>query len=242
MGGAGGPESPPAFNRGAEFTSAPREDQAWPGLALQTQRRLESFYALEPSAPVTDFLLSAEEAARYPGGGSRVLVSEDGEGLAVAVVFEPEVTAQLAEADPRQRLDQENLGAFCTLTEEVSHFVYLLFRARISRSVTQLELELQGEVDKYLSAAFLLSLQNEGAVSRHLRELLFRRYRLAEGLSAEQAERYHAASALADRYCGWLEARFLRPARLEDLARESRRFYRLGQRDKLERIALMASS
>jgi len=39
------------------------------------------------------------------------------------------------------------------------------------------------------------------------------------------------------RYCGWLEARFLRRARLPDLAREARRFYRLGQREKLEKIA-----
>jgi hypothetical protein len=208
----------------------------WPELALETQRRLESFYALDPMAPVTDFLISAQEAERYPGGGSRVLVSEDGEGLAVAVVLDAEVTARLAQADPRERLDDGNLGAFCTLTEEVSHFVYLLFRARSACSVTQLELELQGEVDKYLSAVFLLSLQNEGAVSRHLREALFRRYRLAEGMSEERAERYRAASSLADRYCGWLEERFLRPARLGDLAAESRRFYRLGQRDKLERI------
>jgi hypothetical protein len=215
---------------------------AWPGLALEVQRRLEAFYALEPLAPVTDFLLPAEEAARYPGGGSRVLVSQDGEGLAVAVVLAPEVTAQLDVADPRQRLDEGNLPAFCTLTEEVSHFVYLLFRARTACSLTQLELELQGEVDKYLSTVFLLSLQNEGAVSRHVRELLFRRYRLAEGLSPEQAERYHAATAFAGRYCAWLEQSFLRPARLADLTRESRRFYRLGQRDKLERILTRATS
>jgi hypothetical protein len=218
-------------------TAAPAD---WPGLALETQRRLESFYALEPLAPVTDFLLPAADAARYPGGGSRVLVSEDGEGLAVAVVLAPEVTAQLAEADPRRRLHEGNLPAFCTLTEEVSHFVYLLFRARAACHVTQLELELQGEVDKYLSTVFLLSLQNEGAVSRHVRELLFRRYRLAEGLSAEQAERYRAATAFAGRYCEWLERSFLRPARLAELTRESRRFYRLGQRDKLERILTRA--
>jgi hypothetical protein len=222
---------------GQETAAAP-----WPALALATQRRLESFYALEPAAPVTDFLLDADEAARYPGGGSRVLVSEDGEGLALAVVVEPQVTALLSEADPRRRLDEDNLGAFCTLTEEVSHFVYLLFRARSERAVTQLELELQGEVDKYLCAVFLLSLQNEGAVSRRLRELLFRRYRLAEGMSDEQAERYRAASSLADRYCGWLEQRFLKPARLGDLTAESRRFYRLGQRDKMERIRSQAPS
>src|SRR5439155_692812 len=83
--------------------------------------------------------------------------------------------------------------------------------ARSARSVTQLELELQGEVDKYLNAVFLLSLQNEGAVSARLRELIFRRYRLAEHLSLEQAERYRTASHLAYRYCGWLEERFLRP-------------------------------
>jgi hypothetical protein len=123
------------------------------------------------------------------------------------------------------------------LTEEVSHFVYLHFCARTSRSVTQLELELQAEVDKYLTAVFLLCLQNEGAVSARLRELLFRRYRLTAPLTEEQAERYRAASALAYRYCSFLESAYLRRSRLADLAREARRFYRKGQREKLEQIA-----
>ena len=57
------------------------------------------------------------------------------------------------------------------------------------------------------------------------------------GVTDEGRERYRAASELAYRYCGYLEQRFLRPSRLQDLAREARRFYRLGQRDKLERIA-----
>ena len=40
-------------------------------------------------------------------------------------------------------------------------------------------------------------------------------------------------------YMRWLEARFLRSGRLGELAREARRFYRLGQGDKLVRIAQM---
>jgi hypothetical protein len=205
------------------------------------QRRLESLYALDAQAPVTDFVLSEEEAAAYPGGGSRTLVTQEGDQVSLGVVLEREISALLAGADPRVRLDQANLGAFCTLTEEVSHFVYLHFCARTSRSVTQLELELQAEVDKYLSAVFLLCLQNGGAVSPGLRDLLFRRYRLVAPLSAEQAERYRAASELAYRYCSYLEARYLRPSRLPDLAREARRFYRLGQRQKLERIAELSA-
>jgi hypothetical protein len=207
------------------------------GLLVDVQRRLESLYALEPEAPVTDFLVSAQDAVGYPGGGSRTLIAQDGDFVSLGVVLEPGVGALLAELDPRVLLDRRNLDSFCTATEEVSHFVYLLFCARTARTVTQLELELQAEVDKYLCAVFLLSLQNDGAVSPRLKDLLFHHYRIAETVSDERAERYRAASQLAYRYCQYLEARFLKPSRLADLARESRRFYRLGQREKLEKIS-----
>jgi len=208
-------------------------------LAVDVQRRLEAFYALDPEAPVTEYLVAPGEVAHLPGGGSRTLVAQAGDEVSVGVVLDEATSAHLEKSDPRVRLDSSNLGAFSTLTEEVSHFLYLLFRARRERQVTQLELELQAEVDKYLTALFFLSLQNEGAVSTRLRQLLFGRYRLAEGVSAESAERYHEASRLASRYCGWLEARYLRTRRLPDLAREARRFWRLGQREKLETIAAL---
>jgi len=208
-------------------------------LLVDVQRRLEAFYALEPHAPVTDFVIPQEEAGRYPGGGSRTLVREEGDSISVGVVFDEATARGLRERDPRVRLDGSNLGPFATLTEEVSHFVYLLFCAQAERSVTQLELELQAEVDKYLTVATFFALQHEGALAPGLRQALFRRYHLVEGLTPERAERYRAASHLADRYCGWLEASFVRPRRHADLTREARRFYRLGQRDKLARIARM---
>ena len=210
------------------------------GLMVDVQRRLEGLYALERQAPVTEFLIPAREAAAYPGGGSRTLVTQKGDDVSLGVVLDDAVQARLAAHDPRVQLVAANLDAFCVLAEEVSHFVYLFFCARAARQVTQLELELQGEVDKYLSTVFLLSLQNEGAVSPRLRDLLFRHYRLADHLTDEGRERYKTASHLAYRYCTHLESRFLRPSRLQDLAREARRFYRLGQRDKLERIAQLA--
>ncbi len=209
------------------------------GLLLEIQRRIESLYALEHDAPVTEFLIPHGEAAAYPGGGSRTLVTQHGDSVALGVVLDGTVADGLAASDPRVHLDAGNLNSFCALTEEVSHFVYLLFCARSARSVTQLELELQGEVDKYLNTMFLLSLQNEGTLSSRLRELLFRRYRLVDDLPPERSERYRAANDLAYRYCGYLEARFLRPGRLAELVQEARRFYRLGQREKLERIAVL---
>jgi hypothetical protein len=208
-------------------------------VAVDVQRHLEALYALEPEPPVTDYLIPSSEVAHLPGGGSRTLVTQDGDVVSVGVVLDDATGAHLERADPRERLGPANLGSFSTLTEEVSHFLYLLFRARSERPVTQLELELQADVDKYLIALFFLSRQNEGAVPRGLRRLLFDRYRLVEGLSAESAARYHEASRLARRYCGWLETRYLRGGRLGELTREARRFWRLGQREKLERIAAL---
>ena len=209
-------------------------------LLVDVQRRLEALYALERQAPVTEFLIPVEHARDYPGGGSRTLLTQRGEDVSLGVVLEDSVRTRLAAADPRVHLDRENLDPFCVAAEEVSHFVYLFFCASAARQVTQLELELQGEVDKYLSSVFLLCLQNEGAVSPLLRELLFRQYHLAAHVTDEEGRaRYHRASHLAYRYCGYLESRFLRPSRLPELAREARRFYRLGQRDKLERIAAL---
>jgi hypothetical protein len=203
-------------------------------VAVRVQRRLESFYALAPEAPVSEFVL--EDA----GAGSRTLVSEDADGLRVGVVLDAGLRQELLRRDPLERLDAANLDALCALTEEVSHFLLVLFCARSGRSATRLELELQGEVDKYLTAAFLMSLQNEGAVSTRLRELLFRNYRLHDDVAGESAARYHDASRLAFAWTGFLEERYLRKARLQDLRREARRFYRLGQRDKLLRIAAVS--
>jgi len=206
-------------------------------VAVDVQRRLEALYALDPEAPVTEYLIPPSEVAHLPGGGSRTLVSQEGDVVRVGVVLDEATGAHIEQTDPRERLDHANLGSFSTLTEEVSHFLYVLSRARVERTLTQLELELQAEVDKYLIALLFLSLQNEGAVPTGLRGLLFHRYRLVDGLSAESAERYHEASRLARRYCGWLESRFLRGGRPGELAREVRRFWRLGQREKLETIA-----
>lgn len=208
------------------------------GLAVELQRRLELLYALTPEAPVADFLIPPDSARPLPGEGSRTLVEEDGDEVRLGVVLEAAVAAEIG--DPRRVLDARNLGALCVLTEEVSHFLYVLFCARAGRSVTRLELELQGEVDKYLTAAALLSLQNEGALSTGLRDALFRRYRLRDGVGGESAERYREASRLAFAWCGFLETEYLRRARFADLRREARRFYRLGQRDKLLRIADVA--
>ncbi len=209
-------------------------------IALLAQAQLEALYALEPQGQVTDYVVAADAARHLPGTGSRTLVHQDGDGVSLGVVFASEVSERLDRSDPREGLDSDNIGAFCTVIEEVSHFLFLAFCARWQRSVTQLELELQGEVDKYLTTRLTFASKGRSSLARRLRGVLFRDYRLPADLTTEQSDRYNAASSLADRYCGHLEDSYIGEGRLDDLERDQRRFYRLGQREKLERIRSVA--
>ena len=57
--------------------------------------------------------------------------------------------ANLERHDPATRLDETNFADFCLAVEGVSHFIYVALRAADDRGVSQLELELQAEVDKF---------------------------------------------------------------------------------------------
>jgi hypothetical protein len=64
---------------------------------------------------------------------------------------------------------------------------------------------------------------------------LFDRVRFDARLEHAQFERYRTAHALAARFCRRLEGRFVNRGvtRIEALVRELRKFYRLGNREKL---------
>ena len=100
---------------------------------------------------------------------------------------------------------------------------------------SMLELELQAEIDKYV-AALMLAARCPTLVSEALRARLYHGYRLAEGLTPAEQQRYHQATALARRYARGLERRFVRTGRLPAMLGELRRFYRLTCRAKQELI------
>jgi hypothetical protein len=136
----------------------------------------------------------------------------------------------------RLQVADPDFPAVCLATEGVSHFLYLSFRADNDEQVSQLELELQAEVDKY--AAGLLAGNGVGAIrarSRALRERLFYRARFLDPPETAEGQRYRLAHRAAARYAAALEARYVDRGRIDELWAELRRFYRMGMRQKLER-------
>src|SRR5262249_26350560 len=147
---------------------------------------------------------------------------------------DPAALANLARHDPGRRLDDRNLGDFLLAVEGVSHFIYAICCARVDRKVTQLELELQAEVDKYVTC--LLVGNPEPVASTFWRERLFVAPSYEPDLDAIERERYRIANDNAFRYATWLETTYVAPRRIPEMLAELRRFYRRGLVGKLERI------
>jgi len=207
----------------------------------RVQRGLEALYRVNTGVEVDDFVVGAElRDALVPARRPReqLLVSEaDGE-VALALFIDPGALANLTSHDPARRLGDHNLGDFLLAIEGVSHFIYAICCARAHRPVSQLELELQAEVDKYVTC--LLTTEPEVAVSAALRRRLFGDVSYEPDLDHDEHARYRAANDNAQRYATWLEQAFVGPRKIPEMLAELRRFYRLGLAAKLGAIARAA--
>ncbi len=207
----------------------------------RVQRGLEELYRIETGVAVDDFMIGADArddlvAARRPR--EQLVVCEDAGEMALGLFIDPRALANLAANDPSRRLGDHNLGDFLLAIEGVSHFIYAVCCARAERRVSQLELELQAEVDKYVTC--LLVMTPATAVSASLRHRLFGDAAYESDLDADEHDRYRAANDNAHRYATWLEGTYVGPGRIPEMLAELRRFYRQGLAAKLATIARAA--
>jgi hypothetical protein len=98
-----------------------------------------------------------------------------------------------------------------------------------------LELEVQADVDKYVSALALIAEQRGGEFPGDLHTRLFHRVRYIAQPDEAVRTRYEEANRHAARFCRALDERFLRrrQARPEAWLSELRKFFRLGHQAKL---------
>jgi hypothetical protein len=184
-------------------------------LAADMQEALERVYRLDRVVDVGDFVQGVDEGER-----ESVLVREGDDGAL-------EMSVQL----PRLQ-DDASLDGLCQIIEGVSHFVYLVERARSQRTATQLELEMQAEVDKWL----LLAAATSGFdVSRSatLRERLYERVTFAQDATSETGERYRVANDVAHAFVRRLERRYVHARQFAAMRSELRQFFHQGQEEKL---------
>jgi hypothetical protein len=210
--------------------------------ATSLQNTLAEIYDLPATPDVANFLMTDRASIASLQGAraseEQLLVAQDGDTLSMALFIDAAVLERLARRDPFCALTQENLADYLTVAEGVSHFVYVAWNAGFDKPVTLLELELQGEVDKYVLGAWLLREQCAGRFPRELHRALFERTRIDPCAAAGRMGLYRAASEYAGRFCRRVATRLACGTNLatRELLAELRRFYRWGSARKLHHI------
>jgi len=210
------------------------------------QQQFEKIYQLPQHLSIENFLINQETLERLKGKqrnhlatpnikGLMLLLPEKDE-LSLAIYLNEQVMNNLYKHSPSHGLNEKNIHDFCIMAEEVSHFLYITWKAQHSIQITNLELEIQAEVDKFIICTFYCSNYESRFNRLSLKELLFETFSLEKNLSKESKNRYYTASKLALHYCHFLESHFIKKDHLRQMMEEIRKFYRFGQTDKISHI------
>jgi len=216
-------------------------------MLAELQRQLSDIYQVDRACDVRDYLITDPALAKFIGQDAMLsnthetlLLSEDNDGLALSLFLDGEMLERLESARPLDCLRTELLDDLWKVLEGISHFNCLVWKATQNRTVTLLELELQGEIDKYVSTMLIALGQTDNALVRGLHGWLFDNVSFHGDLNGEQLQRYRSANSYAARFCHGLQRQLIDDGRLA-LA-ELRQFYRLQLPEKISHIHTLAWS
>jgi len=210
-------------------------------MSLSTlQNNLQGIYEVDPGHRVEDFVITDPHMAKQLDQSSNVrtpqeklLIWQRGQDLRMSLYFDQSVLDALKKYQCTQP-SSRHLSDYCVAIEGVSHFLFVTWNARYGRHVTPMEMELQAEVDKFITVTQRWAGCSE--TQHALRTWLFENVAFDEELTADERTRYQHANSYAAKYCRWLQYEYLHQRRHRELLTELRRFYRMSRTDKLRRI------
>lgn len=158
------------------------------------QKKIEKLYRLHAYPQAEHYLLSDAELSFFKKFPSpQVLFQESDDGVSLGIYLGNKIQENLHK--PTKIFSFQD---FCVMAEEVSHYIYLVWAKSNDKKLNLLDLEIQGEIDKFLIAKELYG-SSGGLVER-----LFSDFTLREHLDRDSQFRYREANRLAKKLIQYL--------------------------------------
>lgn len=212
----------------------------------QIELALKKLYNLETSHKAENFLVlvpSEVPLKTKPCSGKLLIQQKPSQDeLQIGIYLNPPVHQELRNFShwgPKEQWNTQQLNAFSVATEELSHFHYVVFNSQGKRQISQFELELQGEIDKFLLTYFSPSSQE--TLTDQFDQIFsrfFSSFYLLPELTQNEKERYQNAITSARNFLKRHRRLLTDPQKKESALRLLRRFYRLSQSEKLSWISI----
>jgi hypothetical protein len=205
------------------------------------QSNLEKIYEVAVPQNVLDFVITDRRFAELVSNNrihddalEQLLIATNDGCLDISLYLDETLINRLGDDYPSQHTDKNDLHDFWIALEGVSHFLYLVWNASYDRPVSQLELELQAEVDKFVSVTSAIPAEKGPENMREIWSLLFSKPTFKDNLEQENLLRYQKANAYASQYC--INLMEMQNTTTNSMKNELRRFYRLSQQEKISCI------
>lgn len=143
---------------------------------------------------VTDFLLPTNKQ-------NALLINQEGENLDIAICLSSSLLDKFQTKKYPVDFNVESFSELSVIIEELSHFNLFCENAMRNQETSALELELQGEVDKFGFALECLHAQQEQALADVVFEVLFDELKLGDWVKAQDRGRYIQAHETARAFC-----------------------------------------
>jgi len=130
-----------------------------------------------------------------------LVVHENGEEAEAVIFLKSELLERFAGASFPEDFKIDLLPDLSIVIEELSHFNTFCQRAFEDRPISALELEVQGEVDKFAVALEWLELRNEEVLQGEIFDCLFGAYKIGDWIPEENRSRYEDAHEIARSFC-----------------------------------------
>jgi len=163
-------------------------------------------------------------------GENQILIKEGCDEAEVAILINRDLLNRIRYSTFPRDFTITRLPDLSIVIEEISHFNTYCHKAKIEETVSGLELEVQGEVDKFALSLEYLNERNEENLKHEAFEALFGSYKVAPWVPKEEVRRYEEAHAIARNFCRRLLQGNLK---LEERRQEFRDFFNLSTAEKL---------
>lgn len=171
-----------------------KTESALPWSLFQIQDALKELNRFEHPWPIDAFVLPTEHQ-------NSLIVREESDEAELAICLDRNIIDRMKRKNFPVDFNLQDLPDLATVIEELSHFNTYCSRAARDIKVSALELEVQGEVDKFAVALESLTQENDRALESAIFETLFSECRVGSWVPLGEKERYQQAHTIARNFC-----------------------------------------
>ncbi|MEZ4845722.1 MAG: hypothetical protein R2877_01755 [Bdellovibrionota bacterium] len=155
------------------------------------QKKIEKIYRLSSCPEAQQYVLSPKQFKKMSRSPDKpqVIYRDEGEDVSLGIYLGSDLFKQV-----KRKNKVFSFQDFCVMTEEISHFVYLVWSKANGKIINLLDLELQAEVDKFMLASDFFG------SGKDIFGKLFKHFHMRKNLGQDEQERYFTANRLGKKF------------------------------------------